>query len=1354
MSLTSSGGTIDMGGNITADSHVTGNAANNIAISAPVTITADADLTGTAVNAGNVTLNADTDSSSAGDLTMYTLAGVGSGSTVIGEQITLTGYNISSDIVTARDRNLSDNTDVINITAQDSVILNDTVYVVSGIGDIDIDATLGSISQTTGAYIRTVSGELFIDSATGAGDGNSLETEVAEITGRNTLSGDIDINELNALRIDGLTQENDGDIFVDAGDNILVSSVGLGGVGITTRGNGEVDINMTGAFDAGADTIIIDNTISTFGPSPDGSVTILNSEDAPDSSIDINGAITTVGGLVNIDTTAGRIDVDAPVTTGNLGTIDIMANGGAAAGNTVGILEISDAITSVFGDITLQADDNVNFDNVLSDVNSILGDVLVRADFDNDNNGSGGVIYMLNGSLINTDLGTITLNADERVTVSQLITNNDTDTAVVVTSKNRDIVDGGDSAGGTNPRTEDIIAPNGRIVLDAVTGIGSTLVPPAATAALEIDGDSVDAENLTNVIIAAGNIDLLESGDIDVVQLRNGVANDETATTGMITLRTIDGTITLLDDNGMGDSEGVSAIDGNIVLDANETNLTDDRLSRLIINAPINNTDTGNITLTADDNVEFGLEGDVTIADVYGPDTIQTLAGDVIVEADDDAVADDGNGGAIIMSDNNETDYPAGADATVIDAGEGLIRMSADEDIIVGQLTTTHNVATEIEVVLESINGSILDAGDSANGATGVSDIVVDEQYGSVALIAEHGIGTDANSIETTVREAAATTVDGDIHIRDVDVNVIDGLYVVDMSAYASAITPLKGSGQPDGVTITDGMVDDNITIIAASPLTIDAPVTNDGGSSGEPYEVGAGDITLVAEGRTVADDLILNDDVTATCTNAANCDLNGYGDITLYAGDDIYQNAGVTVMAAGPGNISYHAGVDYNKGVLRPGFDNLFPSLDSDIVMATSADTISGTGTITMTATDNVVLGSDLLGGVRTGGTVSITADDNTDYDLVPGNTNGLADGVGAINANTHPFAGDLEIAAPTIILNAASGIGAGRLPAFPDVLHINGTTVTGNVTSVDADINIDNAATTDTVVSLTTSGDAGTGLGDDASNIIYNQTGGFELDIEAVTDDGDITIDNDGDIIARYVNAFDNDGLVNDPYHVDDQEGDVYLTATNGGDITIMDVIATDTAYLFALTGDIDGTTDFSQVSHTVTDWNDGEGVIDAYKTVIRTGTIGLEFTPVLNVEFLDLVLTSPRDPSELRSGWMLRGSRFDDQRNIRIDYPLPQIPGYPTYHNDLIAPGVVRIGNWYFENPTLNDQTNRDLNEAYYLYINNVVSSFADEWSLTDEAWKYRTFHEESISVMDISLVTSLGEMGLLEKEKANK
>ncbi|MDO8281994.1 MAG: hypothetical protein Q7U10_05130, partial [Thermodesulfovibrionia bacterium] len=1422
--IESANGTVTIDGDITANDDVLVDAANNIAVgedTAGVAIIANDDNPGSTL--GNVEMRADTDSNSAGDLTMS------DSSSVIGERVVLEGYNIFADLVTARNDQDADTT-VITINAQDSVDMDDDVTVLSTAnpsGNIDIDATLGSITQTEGALITTINGELFVDAKDGifgtdiTDVDTAIETDIAEITGRNTDTGNIDIDERdstspNGLIINGLTQENDGDITVDADNDITVSGTG---VGVTASGNGEVDIEMTGAstiFDAFGD-ITINAQISTGGSSPDGTITILNSGEvnvADGSDIAINASITTVGGSIEIDTTEGRIDVDAPVTAGNLGTIDITANGDGVTpvfGNTVGILEISDNITSDLGDITLEADDNVRFDDVLSDVVSQEGDVEVTADMDDTNNGAGGEIYMLNGSLIDTGTGTITLNADERVTISQLITGNDSDTAVVVTSKNADIVDGGDSAGGVNPRTEDIIAPDGRIVLNAVTGIGSSWAIPSAgniTTALEIDADSVDAENidteLYTVVTASGNIDLLNSWDIDVVQLVNGVLNDENPATGMITLRTIDGTITLLADDGIGpDAEGVSAIDGNIILDANETNLTDDRLSKLIINAPIRNTDTGNINLTADDNVEFGIEGDVTITDT-GLFVDQLTAGDVIVEADADldfsgaGASDAGAGGAIIMSDNNNVIITV-ADATVIDAGIGLIRMSADEDIIVGQLKTDHSVATEIEVILETENGAILDAGDSNDindPSTSTSDILVDTQYGSVALIAKHGIGTDANSIETTLRDVAATTVDGDIHIRDVDVITIDGLYVVDMSgvsSYASVRPPLKGSLLPDGVTITGGMVNDNITIVAESPLTINAQVTNTGGSAGEPYEVGAGDIMLIAEGQDVNDDIILNDNVTAICANSVNCNLNGWGDITLYAGDEIAQNGDVTVHADGSGNINYHAGVDYNKGVLRVGFDNPSDtgSLDGDITMASSAVVESVTGTITMTAPDHVVLGSNLLGGVRTGGTVDITADDDT-Y--------GLADGLGAINANTHPFEDDLEIKAPTIILNAASGIGIERLP-FPDVLHINGETVTGNVTSPDADINIHNAATTDTVISLIASGDGDDEDGD-GSNITYDQTGGYELDLVALTFDGDINVTNEGDIVSRFVAAMDNDsmtedpkqmildrinelkradglpvldeadifqtitgrgdiinpiittlvdvadnyGIVDDPFHTDPtapQEGDVSITATNDGDITIIDVIATDIVELTAMTGDINGVTDFSGVSSTVSDWNRGEGVIDAYKAVIRTGTIGLEFTPVLNVQFLDLLLTEAID---LRSGWMLRGPRFQDQRNIEI--------AEWEYQNDLLAPGVVRIGNWYFENPSLNGQTNRDLSEAYYQYINNAISSFADELSLSDEAWKYRAFHEESIAVMDISLVTPLGEMGLLEKEKAKK
>lgn len=85
-----------------------------------------------------------------------------------------------------------------------------------------------------------------------------------------------------------------------------------------------------------------------------------------------------------------------------------------------------------------------------------------------------------------------------------------------------------------------------------------------------------------------------------------------------------------------------------------------------------------------------------------------------------------------------------------------------------------------------------------------------------------------------------------------------------------------------------------NIVVRTSSPLTVNSPVANAVG----------GDIILAAQGNVAADDMTINANITAT---------GGNGNISLYAGDSISIATGVTISAAGSGNILLSASTDYN---------------------------------------------------------------------------------------------------------------------------------------------------------------------------------------------------------------------------------------------------------------------------------------------------------------------------------------------------------------------------------------------------------------------------------------------------------
>ena len=218
----------------------------------------------------------------------------------------------------------------------------------------------------------------------------------------------------------------------------------------------------------------------------------------------------------------------------------------------------------------------------------------------------------------------------------------------------------------------------------------------------------------------------------------------------------------------------------------------------------------------------------------------------------------------------------------------------------------------------------------------------------------------------------AATTTTGDINIFNTgNLNIVD----------TSGMIPAG----PVGVTITAGGTGDNITILAASPIVVNAVVTDTGG----------GNVLLAAQGSTSTDDMTIGAAISAAGAN---------GNVTLYAGDDILQTTG-DVTAAGSGTVSVYAGVDYNSGTAQAG------NADASITQTSGRTMSSTSGDITLTATTDVALSI-----LSTTGNVSVTADDDT-YSL--------ANNVGEITDNlTGETAANIIAAIAT--LRAATGIGS----------------------------------------------------------------------------------------------------------------------------------------------------------------------------------------------------------------------------------------------------------------------------------------------------------------------------------------
>ena len=185
-------------------------------------------------------------------------------------------------------------------------------------------------------------------------------------------------------------------------------------------------------------------------------------------------------------------------------------------------------------------------------------------------------------------------------------------------------------------------------------------------------------------------------------------------------------------------------------------------------------TNAGAITLSAEDDAIFSAAGDLT-----------STNGNISVSADDDATSDAASGGTLTM-----------VNGTVFNAGSGTITTSADENITIGQMTTTSSSSSAIQ--LSSTSGNIVDGDtDESNDLTASN--------GTVYVADAELFGIDSNDIEVS---ASSTNT--------------SGLTVVVVASTAD--TTLSGSGETVGDTSVGQTVSVASSIDKGATKTIVTP--------------------------------------------------------------------------------------------------------------------------------------------------------------------------------------------------------------------------------------------------------------------------------------------------------------------------------------------------------------------------------------------------------------------------------------------------------------------------------------------------------------------------------------------------
>ena len=463
-------------------------------------------------------------------------------------------------------------------------------------GDLRVEGAVDIVTTAADGIIElTADGLLFVSGSTAV---EVLETEVNDLdvnsAGNLTVNntGDLQLIDLNCDHIAAQTTGDSSDVTIRVvGDLTVIDDVIAGDVG-DNNSTGAVSLTSTG------NTVVRDVVLADIG----------------DITIEAGQNLT----ITTPDPSTVALPTSPPTTSTGI-------------------------VTTVGGNISLDAGNEIFMeDNGTFDVQVIAGRVISEAD-------AAGVDMplLLNPSAPDTRLGggadagdpvggTITLSAENNVTISSLQTTNNTVDAIQITSVSGEVIDGGDTSSDVIAKTD-----GASVTIDAAAGVGSS-------DELEVQVNAIDVRNST-----VGDIGLIQEaagGDISVVNLDNDAA------AGDILLTAEDGTITVLS-LGQGGT-GIEAVAGTIMLDAQGAG------NDVIVNNTITSVG-GDVEIDAGNDVEINA-------------AITTGGGDVEV------VADLSNGSITLT---------AGA---VVNAGDGAITFEA-VDILLGSVAAGVDINVQAE---------------------------------------------------------------------------------------------------------------------------------------------------------------------------------------------------------------------------------------------------------------------------------------------------------------------------------------------------------------------------------------------------------------------------------------------------------------------------------------------------------------------------------------------------------------------------------------------------------------------------------------------------------------------------------
>ncbi|WP_438483711.1 beta strand repeat-containing protein, partial [Oleiharenicola lentus] len=707
-----------------------------------------------------------------------------------------------------------------------------------------------------------------LTAATGMGGAGAadLDTTINTLQATNTTSGDIYLQETNALTINGTgirTLGGNGRIDLE----ILTGTVNVTAV-ITAHGSGTIRVNAeagvlslganvsstTGNITLTADTVAQNANISTGGT---GTIAVT----ADTAGITMADGTTTTTATGNVTYTAAT-SIALSLLTSTSGNLALTATVGAITDNT--LLETPNLVTT--GTASFTAATGIGGTGV-ADIDTALGSLtalntgsngIVFEETDALTITSGGIVNQASGApiILTTLAGTLTINGQIRTTGSGHI-------RLSVAGVDSDLISIAAITSGTGSIT--LLAARS-VTLNAGASLATT-----GTGTLDVEAAAGSIKLADNVAVttAGGSIRFLAAQDVTLSGLN--------AATGSVTIRATAGSIidagATLNDITAANLRLFAGVGIGSALDVLEITI-----ATLAAAAT-----TGGIRLSEQDDVTIGTVAIVNVNRVSVSNTTATV-GDVAATSDltttTGAIELTSRTGSITLTDG------VNADTRAITTTTGSVVLRAQNSITF----QASIVSTSGDFTLTATTGALIDDTPS-EGALLITT-------GTATLTAATGVGAaNASDIDTTITSVTATNItSGGIFLHETATLIVLGA------------TTQAGNGS---ISI----------LVDTGDLTVTGAVTAHG--SGNVYlRAAAGNVTVNADVASTSGHLT----TLASATLTLNADLTTGGTVDLEgnlitasltadvtAGGHVRFASATTIILGGvittPANVSLTAG-------------------------------------------------------------------------------------------------------------------------------------------------------------------------------------------------------------------------------------------------------------------------------------------------------------------------------------------------------------------------------------------------------------------------------------------------------------